>query len=40
MSAHLNILPKHINFDGISLKVGKHTTKSISFRLFKKHVSL
>lgn len=40
MSAHLNILLKRINFDGISLKVGKHTTKSISFRCFKKYVSL
>lgn len=29
MSAHLNILLKHINFHGISLKVGKHTAKII-----------
>lgn len=40
MWIHLNILLKHINFDAISLKAGKHPNKSISFRLFKKHISL
>lgn len=35
MSTHLNILLKHIDFDAISLKAGKHPTKSVSFRLFK-----
>lgn len=39
MSAHLNILLKYINFEGISLKVCKHIAKSISIRLFQKHVS-
>lgn len=29
MSTHLNILLKHTNFDGISLRTGKHTTRSI-----------
>lgn len=40
ISTHLNILLKHTNLDAISWKAGKHTTRSISFRLFKKHISL